>query len=226
VILSLDPIELHGDPRFHTYAHQFYSALLETLAIQRATPTSSFGAVHLFSVPSQDSRAIHVLVNHGDEPDNITFSTPSGQIRLQLGSRLPGVAVTSVRGLQAVETSGNLYFNHSQILESDLHLILICLDEKSIAESCQLLILPMATGSFTLHRTEALHNPVLLVGEISEGKWRQNFEAAISFTGATLSVTIDNRFALAMLLLCEGNTRDAAIQNVETLSQTPWKMET
>lgn len=223
VIFSADPIELHGDPRYQTYGHAFYKALLEEFGLSSEAVDPQDGCIHCLRVPSQDERRIFVLVNHSEA--RVEVGMPSG-IRLALGSHLPGVVVTGPKGgVQMVETSGDVFEDGRPLLATDLHVMAIGFGHQPLTMAARLLILPMAVGSVTLHTQRPFAQPMLLMGEIVDGRWKQYRSEAIPFADGGLRISVTGEDALAMLLVCERKDQDACIAELEVWATTPWKLE-
>ena len=222
VVFSADPVELHGDARFHGYAHAFYRALIATLKVS-VEQVETKGNVHCFRVPSQDARVVKVLVNHGAEREEITVATASGHVRMTLGSHLPGVVVSEAgRGVSAVESSGNVYVNGEPLIESALHGMAIAFGHEGLGSAARVLVLPMGTGQFTLHTRRAFVKPVVLMGEIVGGRWKQYAATPLN---AGISFVVDAERSLAMLLICDEADRDGTVAEMEVWMKTPWKLE-
>ena len=103
VIFSSDPIELHGDPRYQEYAHVFYRQLTSAFNRKREEIAPSDAPVHLFRVPSQDSRQIAVLVNY-DTAKLFRICRPIADrtVKLTLRPWMTGVLVGDPKtGIQA-----------------------------------------------------------------------------------------------------------------------------
>ncbi|GAC1416169.1 MAG: hypothetical protein NVSMB62_05370 [Acidobacteriaceae bacterium] len=227
LVFSVDPVELHGDPRFHGYGHEFYRALVETFKIPAEDVQAERGTVHCFRVPSQDARQIKVLVNYGLEKREImVVSAASSPVRLTLGSHLPGVVVSEVdKGVQAVESSGDVFEDGRPLLTTDLHVMALSFGREALAMARRVLLLPMGTGMLTLHTRRSFKNPVLLMGEIVGGKWQQYATRKLADSGRGLTVEVTAEFSLAMLLLCDDADRAGIVSQMEVWMQTPWKLE-
>ncbi len=228
VLFSADPIELHGDPRYQPYAHSFYRALLNTLGLAGETMTPANDNVHCFRVPSQDKRQISVLVNHASVAQTVTVPTATGNAQLTLNAHLPGV-ITSVpgQGIQAVESSNDVFENGRPLLSTNLHLMAIAFGQQPLAHASRVLLLPMGTGAVTLHTVNNFSHPVLLMGEIVDGRWKQYavLPLALSMVSGSLTIVVDDELSLSMLLLCDDSDRAATIAEMELWAKSPWKLE-
>ena len=227
VVFSADPVELHGDPRFQGYAHEFYRALMMALKIPDEDVQAQRGSVHCFRVPSQDARQIKVLVNHGPKRQEIAVvSATSSSVRLSLGSRLPGVLVSEAdRGVQVVESSGDVFEDGRPLLSTDLHVMALSFGREPLATAWRVLLLPMGTGKLTLHTRRNFTNPVLLMGEIVAGRWQQHAAMPLVRAADGLTVEVTAELSLAMLLLCEEADRKGTASQMEVWMQAPWKVE-
>jgi hypothetical protein len=224
VVFSADPIELHGDPRYQPYAHAFYHALINALNVSAVKLQAEPGQIHYFQVPSQDAREIHMLVNHGASTQEMKVSTGSGEVSLSLASRLPGIVVAqSGMGVVAVESSGDVVLEDQSLLSTNLHIMAISLDQKAIASSARILLLPMGTGTFTLHTVHAFVEPVLLLGEIVHGRWTKYGDVPLSSSASGVSVEVNADISLSMLVLCDEADRLESEKTMEMWMNTPWR---
>jgi hypothetical protein len=226
VVFSVDPIELHGDPRYQAYAHSFYKALLQTLSLTGEAFEAQDGTLHCFRVPSQDDRHVSVLVNHGTSTQHIQLPTSSGHVRLSLKAHLPGVVVSEPgKGIEAVESSGDVFEDGRTLITTDLHFMAISFGQQSLASATRMLLLPMGTGSFTLHTRHAFSKPTLLMGEIAGGRWKQYAAEPLTLSGGRITVAVTENLSLSMLLLCDDDDHEGTIEQMELWSQSPWKLE-
>jgi hypothetical protein len=139
---------------------------------------------------------------------------------------MPGVFVhTSSGALQAVESSGNVVEQGHTLVDSDLHAMLVGFDHQSLATAARILILPMATGTISLHRSQPLAQPVVLTGEIANGRWRELDRSTPSQSDATITIPITAIECLSILILCEEGAQVQAIATLETWVNTPWKLD-
>jgi hypothetical protein len=83
----------------------------------------------------------------------------------------------------------------------------------------------MGTGTLTLHTRRLFARPVLLVGEIAGGRWKQYAAHPVASKDGGLTISVANEHALSMLLLCEEADREATVGEMERWMQTPWKLE-
>jgi hypothetical protein len=225
VIFSVDPIELHGDPRYQKYAHSFYAALLNALSLQGQHLQPPDAPVHCFHVPSQDDRKIMVLVNHDADATARDISVPAAEssVRLTLKPRMSGIVVSaSGRGVQAVETSGDAFDGGKLLLGTDLHMMAISFNEEPLFKTRSLLLLPMGQGRIRIPNASRWKRPVVLAGEIAGSRWHQteNFEQETA--GDLIEININPDRALSMLVLCEHEEQSAVIKQMEAWVNTPW----
>ncbi len=227
VIFSLDPIELHGDPRYQWHPHAFYEALLSTLRLEGEPVEPNDAPVHCFRVPSQDDRQIVVLVNHNSEKgvQDISVSSADTRVSLRLEPRMSGVVVSAPgKGVLALETSGDAFEGEQLLIGTDLHTMAISFGEGSLLNSRRLLLLPMAQGTIRIPKASRWRKPVVLVGEIAGARWRQDERFLPAVTAGMLELPITPDRALSMLMLCESGQENAVEQEMEVWTNTPWML--
>jgi hypothetical protein len=228
VIFSADPIELHGDPRYQSYAHAFYRALIESLHLRGEKLEPASAPVHCFRVPSQDEREILVLVNHGekDAVRDLTISTGAGEVTLSLNARLSGAVVSEKgKGLLAVESSADVRVNGELLVGSDLHFMAISIVRQALDRTPAMLLLPMGEGQLRIANASRWKQPVALVGEVAGAQWKQfeSFNPAVD--GNELKLPIAAACSLGMVILCERADQADAVKQVESLVNQPWTLE-
>lgn len=228
VIFSADPIELHGDPRYHDYVSAFYRALVTELGLANEAVEPASELVHCFHVPSQDEKDIRVLVNYGADGKSRTVSVPTaaGKARLTLDSLMPGVVVAQKdKGVLVVESSGDVAIEGRTLVISDLHFIAMSLDERALNESKVSLLLPMGEGKLRLSNADRWHKPVFLFGEIQNGQWKQHQKTKASVDGNALELTVSGATRLAMVIVCEEDDVAQAVRRVKILATEPWSLD-
>ena len=227
VILSVDPIELHGDPRYQPYAHAFYHALCESLHLngERIEPESA--PVHCFRVPSQDGREITVLVNHSEKDTvrDVVVPSRAGDVSLSLQARLSGAVVDGKDGgVQAVESSASVWVNRELLIGSDLHFMAISMNKQPLSSSRTLLLLPMGEGELTISDASRWQQPVVLVGEVTGAQWKQYENFRPELNGNMLRLPIPAVRSLSMLILCDAADQMVVAKQMETWVNQPWTL--
>ena len=228
VIFSSDPIELRGDARYQKFAGGFYAALLNALQLKGEHLSPQGAAVHCFRVPSQDDRQVVVLVNHDaeDAARNITVSGADGDVRLTLQPHMSGAVVSAPgKGVQAVESCGDVFDQQQLLVATDLHMMAISFNEQSLLSTRRILLLPMGQGAIRIPNPSRWQRPVVLVGEVTGSRWSQFENFVPSVTGGALEVPITPDRALSMLILCESEEQSAVVRQIEVWVNTPWKQE-
>jgi hypothetical protein len=227
VIFSADPIELHGDPRYHSYAHAFYGALVDALGLHGEQLQPKDSSVHFFRVPSQDERQIAVLVNHEAEAriDNIAVVVAGSQVKLALQPRMSGAIVAAPgKGVQAVESSGDVFEGGQLLLGTDLHVMAISFGQQPLQHGRRMLILPMGEGTIRIPNASRWRNPVLLGGEVVASRWKQAERLSPASVDGSLRIAIPPSRALSMLILCEAAEIGEAIEEMEAWVSSPWEL--
>jgi hypothetical protein len=225
VIFSADPVELHGDPRYQPYAHAFYGAILQRFGVSGETILPTDAPVHRFQVPSQDDRTIDVLVNY-DETHTarfVTLPTSAGDVRIVLAPRMSGAVVAeSVKGVQAVESSGDVFVKDQLVVGSDLHLMFISLGRQSLLNGKCLLLLPMGQGEIRIPEAGRWRREIVLVGEVKGRSWQQHESFQPQIQDGMLRIPIHAGRALSMLIVCESDEQQEATRLIEVIVNSPW----
>lgn len=227
VILSVDPIELHGNPRYQPYSHEFYHALCETLQLRGETIEPLQAPVHCFRVPSQDEREIIVLVNHSkkDAAREFVVPTSAGNVSLSLQARMSAaVVVGKHKAVQAVESSADVRVNRGMLIGSDLHFMAISMNEQPLNSARSLLLLPMGEGQMLISGANRWQQPVVLVGEVAGARWKQYEAFRPEQDGDMLKIPIQASRSLSMMILCEGEDRAAVVRLMEDWVNKPWTL--
>ncbi len=227
VIFSADPIELHGDPRYQSYAHAFYGALCESLHLTGEKVEPAQAPVHCFRVPSQDGREIIVLVNHSetDAVRGVVIPSSAGDVSLSLLARMSGVVVAEKRtGVHAIESSADVRVNHELLVGSDLHFMAISMNEQPLDKSRAVLLLPMGEGQLGIPGAGRWQQPVVLVGEIAGAQWKQYESFRPEQDGGMLKLPIQAVRSLSMMILCETADQASAVKQMEAWVTQPWSL--
>lgn len=227
VIFSADPIELHGDPRYQPYAHEFYQMLLQTMNLQGELLEPQNSPVHCFHIPSQDDRKIAVLVNYSSEKrvEDIVVPIAGTQVKLALQPRMSGAIVASAgKGVKAIETSGDAYVGCQLLLGTNVHVMAISFTQQAIQDANCLLLLPMGEGMLRVPHASRWKNPVLLGGEVVASHWKQTESIRPENVSGYLRIIIPSYRSLSMLILCEAGEQAEAIQQIELWVSSPWKL--
>ncbi|HTU52258.1 MAG TPA: hypothetical protein VMF56_16830 [Acidobacteriaceae bacterium] len=228
VIFSSDPIELHGDPRYQEYAHRFYRQLASAFNLKGEQIEPKDAPIHVFRVPSQDSREIVVLVNYEHQKPAQNFAVPfvNRKVKLTLRPWMTGVLVGNPKtGIQAVESSANVFENDELLIESNLHFMAISFGLDSLRTTQRMLILPMGEGLIRLPQANQWHRPVVLAGQVTEGRWKQDEQFIPAQTNEGLALPINAGRSLCMLILCESGTEANAIRQIESWVNAPWELD-
>jgi hypothetical protein len=228
VIFSSDPIELHGDPRYQEYAHVFYRQLVSTFNLKTERIEPSNAHVHVFRVPSQDSREIVVLVNydHHNTAQNLVVPVAERNVKLTLQPWMSGALVGDSKvGLQAVESSADVFENDQLLIGSNLHFMAMSFGTDSLRTTQRMLILPMGEGLMRMPQAGQWHRPVVLGGQVTGGRWKQDERFIPAETNRVLALPIHASRSLSMLILCESGTEMDAIRQIETWVNSPWELD-
>ncbi len=228
VIFSSDPIELHGDPRYQEYAHAFYRQLTSAFHLKGEQITPADAPVHSFRVPSQDSREIVVLVNYDPSRTVQDIAVPIADrtVKLTLQSRMTGVLVGDAKtGIQAVESSADVFEEGHLLIGSNLHFMAVSFGLDALRTTQRLLILPMGEGLIRLPQAGQWYGPVVLAGQITAGRWKQDERFTPLQTDGNFMLPVSASRSLSLLIVCESGKETDAIQQMETWVNAPWELE-
>ncbi|HEY5256705.1 MAG TPA: hypothetical protein VIJ53_18770, partial [Acidobacteriaceae bacterium] len=228
VIFSSDPIELHGDPRYQSYAHAFYRQLVTHLNLNTEPIDPKDAPVHVFQVPSQDSREIVVLVNydHRNTAQDLVIPVADRNVKLTLRPWMTGVVVgDSKTGIQAVESSADVFENDELLIGSNMHFMAISFGVEALRSTHRMLILPMGEGEIRVPNAGKWHRSAVLSGCVTGGRWKQDEQFIPPETAGVLSLNINASRSLNMLILCEAGMEADAIRQMETWVNAPWELD-
>jgi hypothetical protein len=228
VLFSADPIELHGDPRYQSYAHAFYGALCARLGLRGEAIEPASAPVHRFRVPAQDGREISVLVNHSSSEEARAFTVPSaaGHLSMTLKPMLSGaVVLNKSKEVEAIESSADVRIDDALVIGSNLHFMAMSLDGGALSQSTELLLLPMGEGALQLPHASRWTSPVVLAGEVKNGKWKQQESFRVQVSDGALAVPVAASRAFSMLIVCDTDSQRKAIEQVERTVVEPWTLE-
>jgi hypothetical protein len=228
VLFSADPIELHGDPRYQSYAHAFYGALCSRLGLKGEAIEPASAPVHRFRVPAQDGREISVLVNHSSSEDARAFTAPSaaGRVSMTLKPMLSGAVVLNKSNeVEAIESSADVRVDDALLIGSNLHFMAMSLEGRALRQSTALLLLPMGEGALQVPDASRWASPVVLAGEVKNGAWKQQESFRALASDGVLDIKVAASRAFSMLIVCEAGSERKAIEQVERTVVEPWSLE-
>jgi hypothetical protein len=229
VIFSADPVEMHGDPRDHAYAHQFYRALCRSFGLRGEQVTPRDAPVHCFRVSSQDACQTHIVVNTSatEAVKDLRVTTEVGEVQVTLGAHMSGaVVVNGGKAVEAVESSGDVAVGDRKLLGTDLHVMAVALTGEALDETLALALLPMGQGTLRIPKAKRWTKPVVLIGEVLSEKWRQYERFTPAAENGELKIALDEARALGVLILCEAGAAEAtATKLVEQWVSRPCEQE-
>jgi hypothetical protein len=88
-----------------------------------------------------------------------------------------------------------------------------------------MLILPMEEGVMRVPEAGRWSGPVVLTGQVTGGRWKQDERFVPDESGGALVLPINASRSLSMLILCESGTEADAIRQIETWVNTPWELD-
>jgi hypothetical protein len=139
---------------------------------------------------------------------------------------MPGIIVSSPgKGVQGVESSGDVLVNGQLLIGSDLHLMAIAFKEQSLSAAKQLLLLPMGQGNIRIPEAGRWRHPIVLTGEVAGSQWRQYESFVAEKRGGMLCIPIHGDRALSMMMVCESEERAEVTRQIEALVNSPWNLK-
>jgi hypothetical protein len=228
VIFSSDPVELHGDPQYQEYAHTFYRQLASSFKLHGEQIAPMNAPVHVFHVPSQDSREIVVLVNydHHNTAQDLAVPIAERTAKLTLRPWMTGVLVgDSKTGIHGVESSADVYEGDQLLIGSNLQFMAISFALDSLRTTQRILILPMGEGTIRVPDAGKWHRPIVLASQVVDGRWKQDEQFMPAETNGMLALSINSSRSLSILILCESGTEADAIRQMETWVNAPWELD-
>jgi hypothetical protein len=137
---------------------------------------------------------------------------------------MSGVVVSaSGKGVQAVESSGDVFEGEQLLLGTDLHTMAISFGEQSLLSTRRLLLLPMGQGTMRIPHASRWRQPVVLVGEMAGSCWHQLERFRPVTVDGHLELGISSDRALSMVIVCESGEQSDVVAEMELWVNSPWK---
>jgi hypothetical protein len=215
VLYTPDILEAAPNGRAATWC--VYRAFLGFARVPRLPVEPEIPGIHAFGIPTRDGGTAYVLFN-GDATcgRRITLSTEHHEYALTLGPQKPGFVLEDTAGRTlAVEAGGPVLRDGKGLARADTHFMLVAEDGRDLAESQELLLMPLGTGRVRVERRLAggataprLRSPRTAasplsaqVGEVVGGRWTpfETIEAQRSGAGFELEVDADRAVSLMIV---------------------------
>jgi len=127
--------------------------------------------------------------------------------------RYPAFRATDAAG-QAVAVS------MPSVQSSDAHVMVLSLDRRPIRQSRALLLAPLSAGKLPRLADEALKEPVLVLGDLGNGKWR-----TLETRPGAQAVSLDEDTMTCLVLICEKTEVGKWTALVEQAATRPWEVK-
>jgi hypothetical protein len=120
-------------------------------------------------------------------------------VKVRVAGRYAGMAAVSAAGdVVAVGCSGEAQVNQRGLVSGDAQVMYVSLDGKGLAESGGVLLLPYGSGKTALASRRDWQDPVMVIGDIAEGKWQ-----TLETLAGKPALTLDEDTKTAVVLICE-----------------------
>ncbi len=161
-------------------------------------------SLHRFRLPLLNGEAV-ILFNQGSEKE-VSVELGGRKVKLSIGENMPAlVARNRENGIFALVGKGKVEIDGKPILNSQPHFVILALDQKDIASSSALLLLPLEEGRISWGRRLSME-----IGEIEDGKWR-----TLEQRTSTLSLSVDGDIRFTpCLLLTDASQREKWLKEV------------
>ncbi len=161
-------------------------------------------------------------------PDRVTQSlTGGGRVvvtcdrttRPRDGIRYPQLEVTDASGrLVALGAAEWRDPNGARLLAGDAHVLCLSLDGAALTDSRAVLIAPLSAGRMDL-RTGDLQDPVVLLGDLQNGRW-----VTLETRAGRPDLTLDEDTMTCLLLACERAEQGKWIALLNQALNRPWEI--
>jgi len=206
VFFLADPVELHSSDA----TSRLYAALLDDMGIQRLKLLPDLPSVQTFEVNTAGGGRAYVLYNSDQTASAEVTLGSRPEVTLSLGADATGFALLSERGeLKAVEATGAVKLGGATVLQTNIHAMVVALDDADVRESKALLLMPMGEGWLDVAVAEGKD---VELGELRGTKWH-----VLESAKAEKRIVIDASRNFGLLLLAPPETREQAVAALERL---------
>jgi len=189
-----------------------YQAILGFAGAAPVQVQPAIPEVHAFRVPARGGGAAHVLFNaNATAHRRITVRTQQHDYALTLGPQKPGLVLEDADGRTlAIEASGEVTRDGVELVESSAHFMLAAEDDRDLAESEQLLVMPVGEGRMRISCARGRGSMMAQVGEIIDGRWTafETLTPARSRDGFKLEIDPDR--AVSLIVIAARDARPGA----------------
>lgn len=224
VIFSPDPIELHSVPARRENDLALYRSVLAAAHVRPIALQPDDPLVHVFRLPMRDGGQVYVLFNTDDATSARTVALVDCKpaLTVSVAPKRPGLLWFEGRGaLRAVEAQSAGRLGEQALLQDDTGGIILSLDRRDVRRSRALLLMPLRPGTVHLSTGTKWHTPIVLTGDIHNGKWRHCESTPATTSTAGLEVKVSPDQALSLLLVTESGSASKWCQAVERAMNAP-----
>ncbi|MCC7494091.1 MAG: hypothetical protein IT204_17160 [Fimbriimonadaceae bacterium] len=169
-----------------------YARWLAAAGATRLPVTPDDPDIHTFRLPAADGLALWSVTNWGTAR---TIGLAGGQ--LPVAANQAGLLIRSTTGVRAVLTHGPAQFAGAALASGPA--LWLALDDRDLAASRSLLLLPLAPGELRLRSPG--WTPLTAAGEIRAGRWQRLDQPAVNRRGEELLLTADATLVGTPILL-------------------------
>jgi hypothetical protein len=209
VLFCADPMEIAKEPQPSHRA--MYPDFLRRAGVTRNPVEPDVETLECYRVPLEMGGQAFMLYNADKSPVKAAVKLAQ-PVTLELAGETCGLFVVDAQGrLTAVEAQGAVVRGGKPLLTINGHAIIQALDDRDLAESRRLLILPMPTPGASKIAMPALAKMRVELGEVNQTKWR--CLEGLKAKGGVLAY--DEEQSLNMILAAPPREFDEAVREVE-----------
>jgi hypothetical protein len=137
------------------------------------------------------------------------------------GIRYPQLQVTDgAGGLVALGAAEERDLSGARLLSGEAHVLCLSLDRKSLEASQAVLIAPLSAGRMALRMRAEVQDPVLLLGDLQDGRW-----VTLETRAGQPDLTLDEDTMTCLLLACERAEQAKWIALLNQALNRPWEVK-
>jgi hypothetical protein len=151
-----------------------YQALLRLAGVAPVQVQPAIPEVHAFAVPTRAGGVAYVLFNaNASARRRITLRTERRNYALTVGPQMPGLVLEDAAGRTlALEASGQVTRDGAELVASSAHFMLAAEDGRDLAQSEQMLVMPVGEGRMRIACAPASARLMAEAGEVVGGNWK------------------------------------------------------
>lgn len=141
-----------------------------------------------------------------------------GPVTIRIAHKMTGaVAVTNTGALQSIETSGLVKARGVVYCETDLHMMLLSLDQKDLRDSESLCLLPMGEGNIRIRSSVPSRRLEVQVGEFTNARWTPFESGKVQAQNGWLRWDVTQDRNLSVVVLAGVGKMNSAVNRLTNL---------